>query len=58
MAKDSKRDFRSFLTAKDSKGKKWELRGYGYTPIEAAQSAMDRYRDDEKNWDCYGYIID
>ena len=57
QSKDDKEDFRSFAHVRDSKGKWWELRGYGRTVGDAAQNAWARYMEDEKTWDCCGYTI-
>lgn len=49
-------DWRSFVYCTDDYGDKWELRGYGNTPAEAARNAWANYND-YANWDVYGYVI-
>ena len=51
-------DWRAFCIAKDSKGNKWELRGYGSTFLDAATEIYERFNDDERNWDIYGYTVE
>lgn len=52
----SKGDYRSFCICEYNK-ERWELRGYGVTPAEAAADAMARYEQDYEKWEVYGYTI-
>lgn len=55
QAKDKRCDWRSFVICWDGVDR-WELRGYGATPEEAARDAYNNFNDRE-NWDMYGYIL-
>ena len=43
-------DYRSFCICSDSKNNKWELRGYGATPMKATEDVYQRFLDDESFW--------
>ena len=50
-------DWRSFAIVTDSRGWKWELRGYGETREWAERNARSIFNDDEKYWENEGYTI-
>ena len=50
-------DWRSFTIATDEYGTDWEIRGYGKTREEAEQQGINRFNEETKDWDIYGYRI-
>ena len=51
--KNEKNDWRSFVHCLNSRGEKWEIRGYGTTPTEATRSAIERFNEPEEDWSGY-----
>ena len=58
QSKNDVDDFRAFAHVRDTKGQWWELRGYGKTAGDAADSAWERFTGGESYWDIYGEPID
>lgn len=50
-------DWRSFCICEDSEGDRWELRGYGKNPAEAAADAYKAFQNSEEDWHWDGYTI-
>ena len=49
--------FNAWITATDSNGHHWELKGSGNTPVEATEAVWKVFQRNETEWRKYGRSI-